>query len=1515
MANITVNSVDDLQNAINNSPDNPSTPYVIDLGSNFTDPYAGGHINIPQTKNILIESAPGSTITMNPNSANRPNLNVDGRLILQNVNVNNVNIVLNGTGGTYGDGGTPTGDGTSPTHLANDPVLTLATGAHLQGTSILVPQGVVIMDPGSTMDGVGSDNLIPSANNGVVLYGNLGNATLNMDGGQMSRFNTAIVVNGDSPSSNAVNGSRSVNIFGNCAGQSGYDYPLFNNNNRNQQGSGGSVIQAWSGTVNVSCAQFINNTASGQGYNGGAIFIGGDAHFGANQSYFQGNTAPTGNGGAIYLDSAEKSIINFSNFQSNSAQLGGAAYVATGKSDVIGSTFASNTATTTDSLGGSAGALYNQPAYAAGYPYPPNSTAYGNLIVAADNVFSGNNSPQTFTGAASLSGTPNIQVPTSISGGQQVLNNLDINYYNTLAPNLVTSKAASTPSTVPGGTFAYTLRVMNNGTAPTTNFLVSDPLPNGLTLMGGSVSGSLNGVGATVTTGGTAATPTFTFDSPLQPGDSATITFMVQVPADAPNGTVIANTANFTLDGTTNVPATSGNTIVGTPTLSASKVSSTDSVNPGDTFSYTITIANQGDAPTTNFFITDPLPNGLTMVPGSVDASINGVLSPVTATGTATAPVFTFPTQLNPGDSATVTFNVQVPQNAANTTFTNTAVATPDGITNIPATSGPVQMGTPLLNVVKGNTSTGNVAPGDSFLYTVSVTNDCTGNFPTTNPYFLNEFLPPGVTITGPVTDDKGDVITTNGTTGNVIFTVNGTVQPGETTLFKIPVTVDASARPGSLNNTVTAIPGNGGSPTHATDNTVNVASSPPALAVVKTHSAPDPLTPGDWFTYSLTIVNTGQSPTTNPYTVTDTLPGNLVYAGGATSSGGGIITNDATTGVITFHVSDAIPAGGTELLTIPVRVDPNAPVGPLAANSATVTPGNDGNPITATENNPPTVTATAPDLSALKTHSAPDPLYPGNSFIYTVTVANNGQTATTNPYTLTESLPPYLTYNGGATSTGGGTVLGNQNSGAITFNVGDSIPPGGTELIQIPVTVDPDAPAGPLQINSITVDPGNGGDPVTATCLPPTITALPPILDVDKTHTAPDPLHPGDSFTYALTIINSGQQPTTNPYTVTEQLPDGLTYAGGAISTGGGAISNDGDFGTITFTVNDSIPSGGVDLITIPVTLSPDASAGALDINSATVTPGNGGNPSTGTDNVPLIISPPVAVIAPPLMNVSKTANVASIKPGESFNYALTLTNSGGGPTDNPYTVTDSLPAYLSLTGIPTASSGASVTPDGTTGTITLTVNGSIPNQGTEVITLPVTVSDDAPLGMLANNTATVTPGNGGDPATGTDNTPPTMVPLPTPSLDVAKSHNLSSVQPGQTFNYLLTVTNNGTAPTANPYTVSDTLPDYLTYAGGATTSSGGAVTGTATGLSLDLNVEDSIPPGESRIISIPVTVSEDAPYSSGGSTVNLGQNTVTVDPGNGGNPSTAVEANPPTVMAPNAPIVYVLKNHTAQT
>ncbi|MGV9311265.1 isopeptide-forming domain-containing fimbrial protein [Streptomyces sp. NPDC003691] len=333
----------------------------------------------------------------------------------------------------------------------------------------------------------------------------------------------------------------------------------------------------------------------------------------------------------------------------------------------------------------------------------------------------------------------------------------------------------------------------------------------------------------------------------------------------------------------------------------------------------------------------------------------------------------------------------------------------------------------------------------------------------------------------------------------------------------------------------------------------------------------------------------------------------------------------------------------------------------------------------------------------------------------------------------------------------------------------------------------------------------------------------VPADLSVTKTG-SPATARAGDPVTYTVTVANSGANDVTGAI-LRDSVP-GLTNVTWTCTatTGSSCVQPSGSGNSITASSN--LLRNGSATYTIRGTAP--STAGTLT-NTATVFP-----PTDRTDTNSANDSASATTTVTALADVSVTkAGVGSgpVTPGQTFDYRVTASNAGPSGTTN-VRITDTLPAGLTF-----VSSTDGCTASGQT--VTCPTAATMAAGGTQSWTFRVKLADTyTGNGSDLGNTATVSHGVA-DPNQANNTTsavtPPGGVTEPRADLRTAKAPvTTTPVSPGQTFDYRVTVTNNGPS-VARGVRFTDPLPAALSYvsstdpscsASGQTVSCGPAAT-----------------------------------------------------------------------------------------
>jgi uncharacterized repeat protein (TIGR01451 family) len=232
--------------------------------------------------------------------------------------------------------------------------------------------------------------------------------------------------------------------------------------------------------------------------------------------------------------------------------------------------------------------------------------------------------------------------------------------------------------------------------------------------------------------------------------------------------------------------------------------------------------------------------------------------------------------------------------------------------------------------------------------------------------------------------------------------------------------------------------------------------------------------------------------------------------------------------------------------------------------------------------------------------------------------------------------------------------------------------------------------------------------------------------------------------------------------------------------------------------------------------------------VNTATVTPPGGttdptpgNNSATDSDTIPTAD-----------LSVTKTDGAASVVPGTSDTYTITVTNNGP-DTVTSVTLTDTIPAALSNTSFAPSVGTYDVTSGVWSGlslasgdSVSMTLSGTINPSATGTLSNTVTVAP--PAGTTDTNSAN-------DAATDTDTLTPQA------DLAITKTDGVTTVAAGTSDTYTIVVTNTGPSAVTGAHVV-DVLPAGVTGATWTFTGStgGGSVSGLPSGSgNLDTTVD----------------------------------------------------------------------------
>jgi len=175
------------------------------------------------------------------------------------------------------------------------------------------------------------------------------------------------------------------------------------------------------------------------------------------------------------------------------------------------------------------------------------------------------------------------------------------------APSIEFSKSDGLLETEPGDPLTYTLFITNSGSAPAHGLVVTDVLPDYLSVAGNILPAPDQQSGQTLV---------WTSLAPLAQGSSTEIQIPVISDITTPDDTVLTNTAEVAYQNAygfqyTPIEAQDATTVWG-PILSIEKSAAPDPAVAGATLTYTLQVSNDGPGAASSVVVTDTLPENTT---------------------------------------------------------------------------------------------------------------------------------------------------------------------------------------------------------------------------------------------------------------------------------------------------------------------------------------------------------------------------------------------------------------------------------------------------------------------------------------------------------------------------------------------------------------------------------------------------------------------------------------------------------------------------------------------------------------------------------------------------------------------------------------------------------------------------------------------------------------------------------------------------------------------------------------
>ncbi|HEV3307402.1 MAG TPA: C25 family cysteine peptidase [Candidatus Sulfotelmatobacter sp.] len=598
----------------------------------------------------------------------------------------------------------------------------------------------------------------------------------------------------------------------------------------------------------------------------------------------------------------------------------------------------------------------------------------------------------------------------------------------------VTNSGAPSP-VVAGSNITYTQVVTNSGPSNCASATFTEAFPANTTF----VSLSPVPTGWTCTTAGSISCTNPT----VAPGSISTFPVVVTVNAGTAAGTIITDTAIVaTSTRDTNTANNSATVTIGVASAAQADLSVTNSASPnpvtaGNNITYTQTVTNGGPAAASTLTFTETTP---------VNTTAQSLSGPAGWTCTLTTCTIS---SLAANTTASFTFVVKVNTNVASgTTITQTdsvsSTTSDPNLGNNSASTSVVVADSADLSITNSAAPVP-VQAGNNITYTQVVTN---AGPSTATAATLTETTPANTTYQSIVIAAGWSCVTPAvGSTGQITCT-NPSFAAGSAS-FTVAVKVTAGTPAGTaINNTATVSSSiSDPNPANNTASAADVVATAVQADLITTNTAsPTSVAAGSNVTYTQSVTNNGPAAATS-VSFTQTTPPNTNFQS-IVIPGGWSCTTPAVGAAGTITCTDpSLAVNGTGAFTVVLQVNSGTASGTNIAETATATatnivPNLTGNTAAATI---VVANANSANVTIVKT-ATPSPNVPsGDTLTYTLAVTNTGPATATN-VTVTDPLPPDVTYlsvnttSPGTCSEAGGTVtclLGTMaNGGTATVTI-----------------------------------------------------------------------------------------------------------------------------------------------------------------------------------------------------------------------------------------------------------------------------------------------------------------------------------------------------------------------------------------------------------------------------------------------------------------------------------------------
>ncbi len=885
-----------------------------------------------------------------------------------------------------------------------------------------------------------------------------------------------------------------------------------------------------------------------------------------------------------------------------------------------------------------------------------------------------------------------------------------------------------------------------------------------------------------------AGMPTSLTPSQVASGDGSTgitVNYTQNSVANTTNTAVITTTTN---QGANLAPDTESATVTGAliADVTTSLVNFPTMVSPGGAISGQLLFRNAGPSIASGMTYTSTMTAGLS---GVVFGNLPGGATASYASGTGLVTFTGMPATLAPGviasGNGTTGISIAYTQLGVLTTVTSAiGTSTNQGANLLPDTARVNITGLiPADLSVTKTTAFTQVAPGDTIRYTVRFSNN------------------------GPIALPAGSIIADDPSFGLALVDVRCTTLAGNLcttppavsqlrsghaigamaigSRYEITVTAVVTAQVGeTIVNAATIDVPPAFIDTNMTDNRAVAGPLPVRIApdLALTKSVLSPLVAGGTARYGFTVRNVGSLTAPGPITLTDPLPAALTFRS-ATGAGWSC---GAAAQLVTCTNPGPLTPGATSTFEIEVGVATSA-TGSIRNIAQITSPGDPRFPNDTSDVESPIVIA--PDLTLAKSINT-DTLRYGGTAIYSLAVTNIGGVATGSTISVFDTLPAGLvpTAASGAdfTCTIAGQVVSCTRTTPLAVNasvtIAVTVSVANTFAAGAPVSLTNSACARVLGDANSNNDCGQISTPISGR------------REAELHKEVVGTFAVGQTGTFRLIVRNRGTLPLLGPITMTDSLPNGLTF--GSASGTGWTCTNSAN---IVSCLNAG-PIAVGDSATVALVVNVGSLAMPEVTNCATLHAPNTALANGGRS---------CAVARPrnaPDLALVKTVASDTLRIGGTATWSLTIANRGDVATSSAIVITDSMPAALA----PLTATGVDATCTITGQVVRCERAAPLAPNASATITITSTVRASAALGALTNTACA----RSAEDLNTTNDCGTVTTPIGGRREASLRKEAFGEYIVGEKGNFRLWLRNTGTVPLAGPLVITDSLPAGLSFA-----------------------------------------------------------------------------------------------------